>query len=128
MADGRVLVIDKEVRIRNLIRLKLARAGYDVVSAAGWREGLESAQQSMPDLIVTHFFVHTGPYAVEFLQALRKTDPSREVPIILLTGSVLVTHRLEADLADIPKITLMEKPFSPRKLLRLVHRLLDEAA
>jgi adenylate cyclase len=83
---NRVLVIDDDPTVRDLMRRYLSREGFDVVTAAGGREGLEFARELHPSVITLDVFMpDLDGWSV--LQALKQDGDLRLIPVILMTIS-----------------------------------------
>jgi CheY-like chemotaxis protein len=83
---NRVLVIDDDPTVRDLMRRYLSREGFDVVTAAGGREGLEIARELHPSVITLDVFMpDLDGWSV--LQALKQDGDLRRIPVILMTIS-----------------------------------------
>ena len=83
---NRVLVIDDDPTVRDLMRRYLSREGFDVVTAAGGREGLEFARELHPSVITLDVFMpDLDGWSV--LQALKQDGDLRRIPVILMTIS-----------------------------------------
>jgi CheY-like chemotaxis protein len=83
---NRVLVIDDDPTVRDLMRRYLSREGFDVVTAAGGREGLEFARELHPSVITLDVFMpDLDGWSV--LQALKQDGDLRHIPVILMTIS-----------------------------------------
>jgi CheY-like chemotaxis protein len=83
-ASGKILVIDDEPTVRDLMRRFLAREGFDVVTAKDGQEGLALARQLHPALITLDVLM-PGLDGWSVLQAL-KADPSlADIPVVMLT-------------------------------------------
>jgi CheY-like chemotaxis protein len=83
---NRVLVIDDDATVRDLMRRYLSREGFDVVTAAGGREGLEFARELHPSVITLDVFMpDLDGWSV--LQALKQDADLRHIPVILMTIS-----------------------------------------
>jgi adenylate cyclase len=83
---NRVLVIDDDATVRDLMRRYLSREGFDVVTAAGGREGLEFARELHPSVITLDVFMpDLDGWSV--LQALKQDADLRRIPVILMTIS-----------------------------------------
>jgi len=81
---AKVLVIDDEQGIRNLLDTLLRRKGYTVVLADGGRKGLELFRREHPDIVVLDLKMpELGGVAV--LQQIRGLNP--HIPVIVLTGA-----------------------------------------
>ena len=113
-----VLVVDDEVRIRDLVRRYLEHEGHQVLTAGSGAEALEVAGHTGVDLIVLDLRLPdiTGE---EVAAEIRKTS---DVPILMLTAKVDERdriHGLEAGADD-----YVTKPFSPRELVLRVGAIL----
>jgi adenylate cyclase len=83
---NRVLVIDDDPTVRDLMRRYLSREGFDVVTAVGGREGLEFARELHPSVITLDVFMpDLDGWSV--LQALKQDADLRRIPVILMTIS-----------------------------------------
>lgn len=120
----KVVCVDDEPHIRQVITLKLTGAGYHVEAAANAREGVELVERLLPDVTISDYRMPGEWNGVDLVYQIRARPATSEIPIILLTGSVAVLNQLQEELRDVPKITLLSKPFSPRQLLRQVEQVL----
>ena len=118
-----VLVADDDPDIRTLVRFRLERSGYTVVSAADGAEALALALASTPDIAVLDVSMPhlTG---IEVTRALR--EQAVTVPVILLTARAMEAdvHAGDAAGAD----AYITKPFSPQELELRVRELVREPA
>jgi CheY-like chemotaxis protein len=93
----KILLVEDSKFLRLATERALARAGYEVSSAADGDEALLVAREKMPDLILLDMLLPkmTGP---EVLQALKKDACTKAIPVVVLTGmSQKNAARLEAD-------------------------------
>ena len=111
MSRPLVLVADDDADILSLVRLRLERSGYTVVSARNGAEALELARERRPDLAILDV-------AMPELTGLEVTEQLRaehiDVPVILLTA-----RAREADVAlgaAVGADVYVTKPFSPQEL------------
>jgi signal transduction histidine kinase len=83
---SKILVIDDEDRLRQMIRMALRQRGYEVVEAASGEEGIEIARQAPPpDLIICD--VNMSPLnGYQTLKAIRAEPGMETTPVILMTG------------------------------------------
>lgn len=82
---AKILIIDDDAALRELIRLSLESADYEVLEAADGKEGVEHANVSLPDLILCDIRMeHMDGY--DTLSALRKNTVTTSIPVILMTG------------------------------------------
>ncbi len=121
-----VLLCDDEIHILRAAEFKLKRAGYEVLTAGDGQEGWESAQERVPDIVITDCQMPRLD-GLGLVQRLRENPPTAHIPIIMLTAK---GFELSAD--DLARKwdvrALMPKPFSPRELLQTVDTLLAAAA
>lgn len=81
---AKVLVIDDEQGIRDLLDTLLRRKGYDVILAASGLEGLKVFRRERPDVVVLDLNM-PGMDGLTVLQEIRNLNPSQ--PVIVLTGA-----------------------------------------
>ncbi|HXT67429.1 MAG TPA: response regulator [Nitrospiraceae bacterium] len=116
---AKVLVIDDEQGIRNLLDTLLRRKGYTVVLADGGRKGLELFRREHPDIVVLDLKMpELGGVAV--LQQIRGLNP--HIPVIVLTGAG--TPETEQHVYALGASEFIEKEFSLHLLGDALKRLL----
>jgi two-component system phosphate regulon response regulator PhoB len=121
MAKERILVVDDEEDILELVRFHLAREGYQLVLAASGEEALKKAGREALDLIVLDLML-PGLDGLEVAKALKNDAKTKAVPIIMLTAKgedADVVSGLEIGADD-----YITKPFSPRVLTARVKAVL----
>jgi two-component system phosphate regulon response regulator PhoB len=124
MASPKLLVVDDEPYLTELVAQSLERAGYSVFVANDGEEGFEAACRESPDLIVTDYQM---PVTDGFSLAcrLKETGQTANVPLIMLTAR---GHRLSpTDLARTNIKQMLAKPFSARQLKALIEELVPIA-
>lgn len=119
MPAKRILVVDDEADIRDLIALKLGSAGFDVSVAMDGNSGLREALAGDFDGIVLDVMM-PGMSGIDVLHALRQAEIS--TPVLLLTAKAQ-ERDIEAGFA-VGADDYVTKPFSPRALLARVNALL----
>ena len=117
MADNRILVVDDEEDILELVRYNLAREGYRIVCAASGEKALSKAGSEPFDLIVLDLML-PGIDGLEVAKRLKSKPETRHIPIIMLTAK-----GEEADIVtglELGADDYVTKPFSPRILIARV--------
>jgi two-component system, OmpR family, alkaline phosphatase synthesis response regulator PhoP len=110
MSNKRVLIVDDDVKIVELVKLYLVRDGYHVITAYNGTDALKLARESHPDLLVLDIML-PGINGLEICRILRSESP---VPIILLTARTTEQDRIIG--LDLGADDYVTKPFSPREL------------
>ncbi len=121
MAKERILVVDDEEDILELVRFHLAREGYQLTLAATGEEALKKAKLDTFDLIVLDLML-PGLDGLEVAKALKADARTRGVPVVMLTAKgedADVVTGLEIGADD-----YITKPFSPRVLMARVKAVL----
>ena len=106
----KILVIDDEPSIINLVSAYLKPEGYEVFTAADGNAGLKAARVFKPDLIILDLML-PGMDGIELLSRLRRES---EVYVILLTAKVEETDKIVG--LSVGADDYVTKPFSPREL------------
>ncbi|MCK1823763.1 response regulator [Streptomyces sp. XM83C] len=120
-ASGRVLVVDDNKVIRQLIRVNLELEGLEVVTAADGAECLEVVHQVRPD-VVTLDVVMPRLDGLRTAARLRSDPRTRELPLAII--SACTPYEVDAGL-DVGVDAFLAKPFEPAELVRVVRRLIE---
>lgn len=110
MKKGKILVVDDEASIRQIVEARLNMAGFDVVTAGDGEEALEIYRNERPDLIVLDIMMPR----VDGLQVCREIRKQDSIPIIMLTAKGEIPDRINA--LEMGADDYVTKPFSPREL------------
>lgn len=120
----KVLVVDDDQDILDLISFNLSRAGFDCLAAPDGLQALDALQKQSPDLVVLDIML-PGISGIEILRRLRYDQASRRIPVIMLTArSEEVDRILGLELGADDYVT---KPFSVRELVLRVQRVLSHS-
>jgi len=125
MTRTKVLVVDDEEDIRELVRLNLAKEGYEVLDCDSGEQALSLSRAKQPDLIVLDLML-PGIDGIEVCRRLRADPKTAAIPIVILTAKgedADVVAGLEVGAED-----YVVKPFSGKVLAARVRRLLRRAA
>jgi DNA-binding NtrC family response regulator len=116
---AKILVIDDEEGIRNLLDTLLDRKGYDVILADNGQKGLEVFRRARPDVVILDLKM-PGMDGLTVLQQIRHLDPTQ--PVIILTGAG--TPEMEQQVMALGVTDFVEKEFSLHGLGDSLKRLL----
>ena len=120
----KILVIDDEEWLREMIQLALRQRGYEVIEAHGGHDGIEKARAELPDLILCD--VNMGKVdGYLTLAALRTEAPTAAIPFILMTGladNAGMRHGMELGADD-----YLPKPFTTDVLYAAVEARLKKS-
>jgi two-component system alkaline phosphatase synthesis response regulator PhoP len=114
MADAKILVIDDEQSIVDLVTAYLRKEGYEVHVALDGPAGLKAARNLKPDLIVLDIML-PGLDGLELLSQLRRES---DVYVIMLTAKSEETDKIVG--LSVGADDYLTKPFSPRELVARV--------
>ena len=117
---AKILVIDDEPSIRDLLDTLLRRKGYDVVLAESGQKGLELFRRERPDVLVLDLKM-PGTNGLMVLQQVRSLNPKQ--PVIILTGAG--TAEAEQQVRALGVTEYVEKEFSLHHLGDALKRLLN---
>ncbi len=110
----RILVVEDERDVREMIRIHLKAAGFDVLEAHNGAEGLAIAKQDLPAVIILDLMMPEMS-GVEVCRALRRNPTTSRIPILMLTAKSTEDDKVvgfECGADD-----YVTKPFSPRELV-----------
>jgi two-component system phosphate regulon response regulator PhoB len=120
----RILIVEDEQDIADLIGFNLQRAGYEVLKAHDGIEGTDIAKRERPDLIVLDLML-PGRDGYGVFRELKRDPRTVDIPVIMLTARAQTEDRiqgLEAGADD-----YLTKPFSPKELMLRVQAILKRS-
>jgi DNA-binding response OmpR family regulator len=121
MAKGKILVVDDEVNITQILEFSIGAEGYEVVTAANGEEAIDKARREQPDLIILDVMMPRID-GFEACRILKANPLTKNIPVVLLTAKGRdIDKRLGREVGATDYII---KPFSPNKLIDRIHQLL----
>jgi two-component system KDP operon response regulator KdpE len=108
MGNGRVLVVDDDRDLCDLLSEFLTEEGYDVTRAYAGQEAIDAARTSAPDFVLLDLML-PDVSGIDVGHALRDAAGTRDVPIVIISGDRAALARSKA---EISAISFLEKPFS----------------
>jgi len=120
----RIVCIEDEPEMIDLIQLILNRRGFEVLGAPGGKEGLEMVREVLPDLVLLDLMMPDMD-GWEVYQQMKAEESTRNIPVIIVTAKaqnidkVLGLHIAKVD-------DYIAKPFGPQELIESVERILGQ--
>jgi two-component system response regulator VicR len=125
MAKKKIVYIEDHADMIDLVRLILEPKGYEIIGAIGGREGVETIQQEMPDLVLLDLMMPDMD-GWEVHRRMKADERLKEIPVIVVTAKdkpidqVLGLHVAKVD------AYLVKADFGPKELLDSVRQVLGE--
>jgi two-component system phosphate regulon response regulator PhoB len=120
-----VLIVDDEEDIRDLLSLTLEKAGFSTLCSDNGRQGLVTALDRQPDLILLDWMM-PEMNGLELLRRLKKDSRTADIPVIMLSAKTEVDHKSEG--LDSGADDYVAKPFSGKELISRVNALLRRSS
>ena len=121
----RILVVDDEPDLLELVRFNLSQAGFEVETAATGREALERLEASPPDLVILDLML-PDVSGNDICRQIRGDPALAELPIVMLTAKSEEVDRVVG--FELGADDYVAKPFSPRELTLRVRAVLRRRA
>lgn len=117
----KILITDDEPDIVKVVKFRLIKMGYEVITASNGKEGLESVRLTKPDLVLLDFRM---PFlnGDEVCKEIKKDESTRHIPVILMTASI--QNALEEDIEKMGADDHILKPFDPEELIKKIRKLI----
>ena len=126
---AKILIIDDDPDIVQAMRVVLQNKGYSVVSSENAEEGINSAQEEKPDLIILDV-VMPGQDGFEVSRILKKDPDTQKIPILMLTAvkdKMGLDFKSDAGNEDwLPVDDYCDKPLDNKDLIAKVEALLSK--
>jgi len=117
----KILVVDDEFNIRNILDFSLEAEGLQVLSAADGEEAFQTAIKESPDLIILDVMMPQSD-GIETCRRLKKDPRTKAIPVILLTAKSAKGDRERGLAAGADDYII--KPFSPQRVVDRVFAIL----
>jgi len=127
MQGKKILIVDDERKLRELLDLRLSAEGFTVIEAADGEEGVAAARKHSPDLILMDVMMPKMDGG-EAVKELEQDSATKDIPVIFLTS--MITKEEETNQAfgiqlDTRKHRFIAKPFETPALIAEIHKILD---
>lgn len=122
MSPTRVVCIEDELEMIDLVRLILLREGFEVIGASGGTEGLKRVQELLPQLVLLDLMMPDMD-GWEVYRRMKADPRTHHIPVIVVTARAQGIDRMLG--LHIAKVDdYVTKPFGPAELVESVHRVL----
>jgi two-component system, chemotaxis family, chemotaxis protein CheY len=118
-----ILTVDDSASMRQMVKMTLAGAGYDIIEASDGIQGLATARGRAVDMVLTDLNM-PGMNGVSLIRELRKLPSYTGVPIILLTTESDAIRKQEAKSAG--ATGWITKPFQPEQLISVAKKVIGQ--
>ena len=125
MSVKKVLVVDDEASIREMLRLALEIANFECLEAADIQEAYGLITDESPDMVLLDWMLPGGS-GIELLRRLKKEEATQALPVIMLTAKAHednVVQGLEVGADD-----YITKPFAPKELIARMKAILRRSS
>jgi diguanylate cyclase (GGDEF)-like protein len=121
MKKPRILIVDDDADIRDILKITLSEEDYEVIEAGDGAEGLKTVQSKSLDLVILDYKM---PYldGIEVCRRIKKDILLRHMPVIMLTGKSELTDKVKG--IDSGADDYIIKPFEPAELLARIRMIL----
>ena len=125
MSKQPILIVEDEQPIREMLRFALGNAGHEVIEAGDAYQAQRLLVERTPALILLDWML-PGINGLDFARRLKREEPTREIPIIMLTARTEEDHKIQG--LDSGADDYITKPFSTRELLARIKAVLRRSA
>ena len=123
--QARILVVDDEPDILNLLEYNLKRSGFQAILAKDGPEAIEAAKAHKPDLVLLDIML-PDMEGTEVLRRLKSMEATASIPVIMLTAKGEEVDKIVG--FELGAEDYITKPFSPRELILRVKAVLKRTA
>ena len=121
----RILIIEDEAPIREMVRFSLQRNGFEPLEAADGREAQIQVVEQQPDLILLDWML-PDISGIDLARRFKREESTKEIPIIMLTARAEEDDKVKG--FDVGVDDYVTKPFSPRELTARIKAVLRRSS
>lgn len=122
---AKILVVEDEPAIQELIAFNLKSAGYEVLRADNAERAMQMINEMLPDLVLLDWMLPRMS-GVDFANTLRRESRTKTIPIIMLTARTEENDKIQG--LNVGADDYITKPFSPRELIARIKAVLRRKA
>ena len=124
MPESKILIVDDEAAIRDMVGITLELAGFASITASNAHEAHVSIIDRKPDLVLLDWMLPGGS-GIELARRLRRDEITADLPIIMLTAKTSEDNKVQGLSEGVDDY--VTKPFSPRELVARIKTVLRRA-
>lgn len=124
MTGRKILIVDDESAIRDMLRVALEMAEYDCIEASNTQDAHALIVDEKPDLILLDWMM-PGTSGIELARRLKRDEVTADIPIIMLTAKGEEDNKIQG--LEVGADDYITKPFSPRELVARLKAVLRRA-
>lgn len=125
MNGHKVLVVDDEFAIRDMLRMALEMADFSCIEAENIQVAHQLVVDERPDIVLLDWMLPGGS-GLELLRRLKRNDSTADIPVIMLTAKTAEDNVIQG--LDVGADDYITKPFAPRELLARIRALLRRSS
>ena len=122
MSEKKVLVVDDEFHIVQVVAIKLRNNGFNVLTTDNGADAYRLACDEKPDVIITDYQMPQMS-GVELIEKLRGNPATQDIPVLMLTARGFAIE--DEKKAALKIAQCLSKPFSPREVLQSIENVLQ---
>ena len=124
MSDKKILIVDDEAPIREMIAVALEMAGYECLEADNARDAYTCIVDQRPDMVLLDWMLPETS-GIELARRLKRDDATADIPIIMITAKTEEDNKIQG--LEVGADDYITKPFSPRELVARLKAVLRRA-
>ncbi|MBO1520012.1 phosphate regulon transcriptional regulator PhoB [Oceanisphaera pacifica] len=121
----KILVVEDETAIRDMVCLMLEQKGFSPVPAADYQQAVDMLQEPYPELILLDWMLPGGS-GIQFIKQLKQNELTRQIPVIMLTARAEEEDKITG--LDVGADDYITKPFSVKELTSRLNAVLRRVA
>ena len=121
MAAIKVLLVDDELSIREMLRLALEASGFECLEAGDIHEAQRLITDRRPDMILLDWMLPGGS-GIELLRRLKQVETTRDIPVVMLTAKTHEDNVIQG--LEVGADDYIAKPFAPKELIARMRAIL----
>lgn len=121
MQDVKILIVDDEAAIRDMLRMALEMADFTCMEADNAQDAHAIIIDSSPHLVLLDWML-PGSSGIELLRRLKREEMTKDMPVIMLTAKAEEDNKIQG--LDVGADDFVTKPFAPKELIARIKAVL----